>query len=85
MDKQFCRSRGYGFVTFTDPASALAAVAEPNKIIDGRVTEVEGGNLVPSVARIHTASCGWLLGAQAVTCGIARVFMLVYMAGVFGI
>ncbi|KAJ6851064.1 putative RNA-binding protein ARP1 [Iris pallida] len=35
-DKNTGRSKGYGFVTFSEPDSARRSVAEPNPIIDGR-------------------------------------------------
>ncbi|WCJ32863.1 RNA-binding (RRM/RBD/RNP motifs) family protein [Euphorbia peplus] len=35
-DKNTGRSKGYGFVTFSDPDSARRACADPNPIIDGR-------------------------------------------------
>ncbi|CAM9170404.1 unnamed protein product [Choristocarpus tenellus] len=38
MDRQTGKSKGYGFVTFRQATSAAAAVAEPEKQIDGRLT-----------------------------------------------
>ncbi|CAA3002334.1 RNA-binding 38 [Olea europaea subsp. europaea] len=35
-DKSTGKSKGYGFVTFSDPASANRACADPNPVIDGR-------------------------------------------------
>ena len=39
-DKNTQRSRGYGFVTFKESTAATAALHNPLKMIDGRMTEV---------------------------------------------
>lgn len=37
-DRQTGSSKGYGFITFTNAKAANAALAEPQKVIDGRTT-----------------------------------------------
>ncbi len=39
FDKITGKSKGYGFVTFVSPDSAMKALQEPHKEIDGRITE----------------------------------------------
>eukprot|EP00249_Psilotum_nudum_P021995 c28332_g1_i8 orf=636-1460(-) len=53
MDKHTGRSKGYGFVTFRDPEAAKRACADPNPVIDGRMTNC---NLAALGARRTRAS-----------------------------
>lgn len=41
LDKSTGKSKGYGFVTFRHVDSALLALKEPNKVIDGRATAAQ--------------------------------------------
>ncbi|CAA7408023.1 unnamed protein product [Spirodela intermedia] len=55
------KSKGYGFVTFRDPESAVKACADPNPIIDGRRANCNLASLgrlqtSPSYARLRVAA-----------------------------
>uniref|UniRef100_A0A1D1Z8K3 RNA-binding protein 24 n=1 Tax=Anthurium amnicola TaxID=1678845 RepID=A0A1D1Z8K3_9ARAE len=59
-DKNTGRSKGYGFVTFRDPESAMRACANPSPIIDGRRANCNLASLgrprpPPTHARLSTA------------------------------
>ncbi|MQM13997.1 hypothetical protein Taro_046924 [Colocasia esculenta] len=57
-DKNTGRSKGYGFVTFRDPESALRACADPSPVIDGRrancnLASLGRPRLPPTYARVR--------------------------------
>jgi len=44
-------SKGYGFVTYANPQSALTAVMNPKPIIDGKICNCNVASLKPSITR----------------------------------
>nr|XP_060628036.1 RNA-binding protein 38 [Anolis sagrei ordinatus] len=60
-DRQSGKSRGYGFVTMVDRASADRACKDPNPIIDGRKANV---NLAYLGAKPRSIQTGFTLGVQ---------------------
>ncbi|XP_053560213.1 RNA-binding protein 38 [Bombina bombina] len=60
-DRQTGKSRGYGFVTMSDRASADRACKDPNPIIDGRKANV---NLAYLGAKPRNIQSGFTIGVQ---------------------
>nr|XP_032825356.1 RNA-binding protein 24-B-like [Petromyzon marinus] len=62
-DRQSGKSRGYGFVTMADRASAERACKDPNPIIDGRKANV---NLAYIGAKPRVIQPGFAFGVQQI-------------------
>ena len=60
-DRQTSKSKGYGFVTMSDPAAAARACQDPNPIIDGRKANVNLAFLGAKPRTIQSSGLGTLM------------------------